>query len=187
MRTFGLLCCFILLTAFTCENEPIDSDFELGGGTNGTGGTGNTIAIEGTWKLTSWDSAEAVDVNNDGTASTDLLTEFDCYNNETMVFNSGGTGVNQSTSYAEISLDLVVGTTDSYEYSVDCIDEVETTSFTWTQSGNTITVTDEFNEVYDLTLDGNELSILIPEGFYAANEDFTVTTIQDVTFIYTKQ
>lgn len=32
MKNFALLCCFVLLTAFTCENEPLEGEF--GGNTN---------------------------------------------------------------------------------------------------------------------------------------------------------
>lgn len=180
MRFLVLLCCFVFLTAFTCDNEPIDDDFDLT--------QDNTITLTGTWKLTSWISSSPVDINNDGVTSTDLLTEFDCYNNETIVFNADGTGISQSTSYADITLELVVGTTDSYEYSVDCIQEIDNFSFNWEQSTNNVTVTDEFNDTYNFTLNQqNQLTIFIPEGFFAANEDFSVTTTQDLTFIYSKQ
>lgn len=148
--------------------------------------------LDGTWLLTAWNGEEPIDLNGDGTENINFLDEMDCYDNETMEFNTDGTGMSHSTSYADIFMELEVGTTDSYYFQVDCIDEVDDTNFTWTQSGNTITISVDDGlggtEQMQWTLDGNELSITIPEGFYvSASDDATVTTIQDLTFVYTKQ
>ncbi|WP_299277044.1 hypothetical protein [uncultured Psychroserpens sp.] len=142
--------------------------------------------VEGTWLLTAWLGEEPIDLNNDGTSSANFLDEMDCYNNETIVFNNDGTGVAMSTSFAEITFEIVVGTTDEYSYTIDCIDEVENTNMTWIQSGNTISITDAFGTT-DWTLSGNELSITIPEGFGTSNEDGTIIITQDLTLVYTKQ
>ena len=142
--------------------------------------------IEGTWLLTGWIGTEAIDLNADGTESFNFLDEMDCYNNETLVFNADATAVAMSTSYAEIGVEVIVGTENDLAYTIDCIDEIENTNATWTQSGNTISVTSG-GATSDWTLNGNQLSILIPEGFGASNEDGSVTTSQDLTFVYTKQ
>ncbi len=154
----------------------------------GGGDTGGETVMEGTWLLTAWNAVnEPVDINNDGTASTNLLDEMDCYTNETLVFNANGTGTNNSTSYADFAFDIVVGTTNEFNYTVDCIEEIETTNITWSQNGNTVTIGDEFGD-FDWTLNGNQLSILVPEGFIAFNsEDVEVSTSQDLMFVYTKQ
>ena len=175
----ALITFLILFTAFTCENEPLEGDFVLD--------SDSIETIQGTWKLTSWIGEEPIDLNNDGASSLNFLEEMNCYQNETMLFNADNTGVINSTTYAEIEMELEVGTTDSYNFTVNCISEIENTDFSWTQNGNTISVTDEYNDTYDFSLNGNQLSIIIPDGFFAANEDFTVTTIQDLTFVYTKQ
>ncbi|RNC87145.1 MAG: hypothetical protein ED556_06905 [Winogradskyella sp.] len=146
-----------------------------------------TNELIGTWLLTAWIGEEPIDLNNDGTENVNFLEEMDCYNEETLVFNDDGTGASVSTSFAEIEIFLEIGTTNQVDFNVTCIDEDSTTDFTWTQTDMTVTITDVFG-TNDWTLDGNTLSILIPEGFSVINvDDATVNTIQDLTFVYTKQ
>ncbi|WP_456437607.1 hypothetical protein [Psychroserpens sp.] len=233
---------FVLLTAFTCENEPIEGDFlvedelsceiaaqntqdaavaflditdetysqlcidyknalevqilfcgdsdgslqtqinSLGDCSNGQ----TTEGIVGTWLLTAWIGEEAIDLNNDGTESVNFLDEMDCYENETYVFNADNTAVNMSTSFASFMFDIEVGTTDEFDYTIDCEFENENTNLTWTQSGNLITI-DDGTGAFEATLNGNQFSLFVPEGFTAFNSDFTSTTTQDLTFIYTRQ
>ncbi|RZN81023.1 MAG: hypothetical protein EVB11_10700 [Winogradskyella sp.] len=143
--------------------------------------------IVGTWLLTAWIGEEPIDLNNDGAENVNFLEEMDCYNNETLVFNNDGTGASVSTSFADIEIFLEVGSTNSVDFNVECIEEDETTDFTWQQSGTMVSITDVFG-TNDWELDGNTLSILIPEGFSVINtDDASVNTIQDLTFVYTKQ
>lgn len=145
--------------------------------------------LTGTWLLTEWNVDDPEDINNDGTASNNILDEIDCYNNETIVFNADNTGTSMSTSYASFSFIIEAGTTDSYEYTVECEEEIENSNFTWSQTGNVITTTDnDTGEVFDWTLEGNQLSATVPDGYVAFNsDDLTVTVSQDLTFVYTKQ
>lgn len=239
----GLLCLFVLLSAFTCENEPLEGDFATGtdlsceeallntvdaalafaiasesdytqlcneykaallaqidacGDEDGTtqaaidalGDCSNDVGddedILGTWKLTAWIGEEPIDLNNDGTESINFLDEMDCYTNETIVFSADNTAVTMSTSYATFIYDIEVGTTDEYDYTIECTLENENTDVTWTQNGNIISVTDN-GVTTDGTLNGDQLSIFAPEGFVAFISDFTATTTQDLTFVYTKQ
>ena len=149
----------------------------------------NDADIEGTWLLTAWIGEEPIDLNNDGTENTNFLNEMDCYNNELLEFNAGGNGLSTSNSYADFSFVIEVGTTDSFIYTIDCIQEFDEAPFTWSHvSGNTYTVTTVDDDDFDVTIDGNQLSIFVPQGFIAFNsDDATVTTIQDLTFVYTKQ
>lgn len=148
---------------------------------------GEPTEVVGTWLLTAWNGTEPIDLNNDGTESTNFLDEMDCYNNETIVFNQDNTGTAMSTSYADIEIFIEAGTTNSYDFTVTCIDEIENTDMTWTQSGNAVSITD-VSGTTDWTLNGNTLSITIPEGFTViSTEDATVSVIQDLTFVYTKQ
>jgi hypothetical protein len=143
--------------------------------------------VEGTWLLTAWIGDEPIDLNNDGVESDNFLNEMDCYNNETILFSDGGTGVIMSTSYAEFMFDILVGTTNEFDYTIDCIEEDENTNFTWTQTGNTVAITDDFGTT-NVTIIGNQISIFVPNGFIAfSSEDVEVTTIQNLTFVYTKQ
>lgn len=149
--------------------------------------TANESNLEGTWLLTAWIGTESIDLNNDGTESTNFLDEMDCYTNETLVFNNDNTGASMSTSFAEIDIFLEVGSDSEVDFNVECVQEEETVDFTWSQLGNTVTITDAFGS-NDWTLSGDTLSILIPEGFSVINtEDADVNTIQDLTFVYTKQ
>lgn len=184
---FYLLTVIVVFALNSCDNEPLEG-FDLSNPAiqNPTGGTAQTTSIAGTWKLTAWNSTNPVDINNDGTASTNLLTEFNCYNNETIVFNADNTGTINNTSYADIELELVTGTTNTYEYTTTCIPEIETIPMTWTQAGNLVAVNDGSGAV-NLSLSGNQLSILIPAGFEAVSTDGMVTVEEDLTFIYTKQ
>ena len=131
---------------------------------------------------------EPIDLNNDGTESINFLNEMDCYNNETIVFNADNSGIAMSTSYALFEIFIETGTTDSFDFTIDCIAEVENTDITWTQSGNLVSITDSFNETTEWTLVGNTLSITFPEGFSVTDPDDTAVTVtQDLTFVYTKQ
>lgn len=146
-----------------------------------------TADLEGTWLLTAWLGESPIDLNNDGTESANFLDEIVCYTNETIVFNPDGTAIAMSTSYAEFEVFIETGTTDQYDYTIDCIQENENTNATWTLVGNTVTIMDEFGEETDWTLTGNQLSIVIPDAFYAVSSDFTIEVTEDLTFIYTKQ
>jgi hypothetical protein len=187
MYRFSLLICLVF-TFYSCDNEPLEG-FDLSVPNSPTTPdnpqTGNAT-IAGTWKLTAWNSVNPVDINNDGTASTNLLTEFDCYNNETIVFNSDGTGDIVSTSFVDIELNLVTGTTNTYEYSSTCIPDNETLAMTWVNIGNAVAVDDGSGAV-NLALSGNELSFIVPSGFFVESDDAMVTVDEDLTFVYTKQ
>ncbi|MEX0996740.1 MAG: hypothetical protein WDZ45_06810 [Flavobacteriaceae bacterium] len=148
----------------------------------------NGVAIEGTWKMTAFKSQNAYDLNGDGVISNDIMGETNCYQNETLIFNSNGTGANMSTSYAVISLEIVAGTADEYEYSVDCVNENSTTAFTWSQNGDTVTVT-ESGVTASAAQDGNKLTLVVPNGFEIPVEQGggTATVTENLTIEYTKQ
>jgi hypothetical protein len=146
-----------------------------------------TNDLVGTWLLTAWNVSEALDLNNDDTDSTNLLDEMNCYTNETLVFNQDNTGTAMSTSYAEFEIFIETGTTDAFDFTITCIDEIENTDLTWSQTGNTVTIIDAASSS-DWALAGNTLSIVIPEGFSVTDpNDVTITVTQDLTFVYTKQ
>ncbi len=171
-KFFGLL--FIAL-AFTACSSDDDSN--------------NTTSLQGTWKMTAFNTENAYDLNNDGTASTSVMDETNCYQNETLVFNAdGSTGSAIATSYADIELTLVAGTTDEYEYSVTCVSEDDTTPFLYTQNGNNVTLSFG-GDSQTLTLSGNTLTYVFEEGFFIEvdNNGTTTTVTEDITFVFTKQ
>lgn len=148
----------------------------------------STATIEGTWKLTAWNSTTAYDLNNDGTSNLNLLQEFDCYSNENVVFSANNTAVANSTSYVDITAEITTGTVNEYTYTVDCIQENDFFPLTWSVSGNTITFDSGTPDEVVATLNGNTFSFLVPEGLVVADaQNAEVVVNQDLTFVYTKQ
>lgn len=148
-----------------------------------------TPSVAGTWKMTAFNMENAYDLNGDGNASINLMDETGCYQNELMVFNADSSGRITSNSYADINLDLVMGTTDEYEYSIECEFDTEVTPFTYIYTDNQVKIIVDDMEV-NATISGNTLTYVIPSGMFFEVEDpvsGTVTIVEDVTFIYTKQ
>lgn len=151
----------------------------------------NPIQVEGTWKLTAWNVGESYDLNNDGTASSNLLDEIDCYNNETIVF-ANNIATYMSTSYADIYFES--SEEGESTYTIECEQEIENSPAAYSVSGNTVTITETYEEdgeVYEdvivATMNGNMLSFVIPDGYYVEGDDFEVVVEQDLTFVFTKQ
>lgn len=139
--------------------------------------------------MTTFNTENAYDLNNDGTASKSVMDETNCYQNETLVFNAdGATGTAVNTSYAEIELTLVAGTTDEYEYTVTCVSEDDSTPFAYIQNGNDVTLI-VAGENQTATLSGNTLTYVFQDGFFVEvdNNGTTTTVTEDITFVFTKQ
>lgn len=137
--------------------------------------SGETFTITGTWKLTELNLDEPFDFNHDGTASKNLMTETNCYQNELMTFFPNSTGTIISNSYAYI-------TVDSENFVVECIEETEETPFTWSQTQNSFSIEIDGNTL-PVNVNNNKMTYTIPEGFMSGNMEI----LQDITFIYTKQ
>ena len=128
--------------------------------------TGST-SIEGTWKLTTFDHNEEVDLNEDGTASADMISESGCYGNSNITFSADQVAT-INIEELEINLDLVVGTEDSYEYSLECVESTPEVA-TYSVSGNSVSVVSTYiedgvteTETIVLTRSGNTLTVSIP-------------------------
>lgn len=170
-KLFGLLLIAIVFTACSKDDD-----------------NNNASSIEGTWKMTAFETETAYDLNNDGTASKSVMDETNCYQNETLEFNADGTGTAYNTSRANIELTLVVGTTDEYEYTVTCVSENDTTPFLYTKNGNDI-VLSLAGSTQSATLSGNTLTYVFQDGFFVDvdNNGTTTTITEDITFVFTKQ
>ncbi|NCT16707.1 MAG: hypothetical protein COZ75_10180 [Flavobacteriaceae bacterium CG_4_8_14_3_um_filter_34_10] len=146
------------------------------------------VSLEGTWKMTAFKSENAYDVNGNGTISNDIMQQTNCYQNETVVFNANNTVAFVSTSYADIELVLVAGSTTDYEYNITCVNENDTTAGTWSQTNNTVIITDAFG-VYTATQTGSTLTFVIPNGFpiEVTQGSGTATITEDLTITYEKQ
>ena len=168
-----LLLSILCVTVFSCSSDDDDND--------------SAVSAVGVWQLTAIDLETAFDLDMDGTASTNFKEETDCYQNETILFNADGTGSINATSYAEIGIEPTTDIDAEPVFTVDCIDEIEIDAFTWAQDGNQVTTTDVDNFDATMTISGNEIRIVIPEGFYASsNDDTGVELYEDITLIYTK-
>ena len=120
----------------------------------------STPSAEGTWKLTTFTINEAADINNDGNATTNFITETGCYNNSNLILSSNSVA-NFRLEELDIQLDLVAGTTDQYEYTVDCL-PAEDYLGTWTQNNNSVAIIID-GETENFSLNGNVLSKSFPE------------------------
>lgn len=153
-----------------------------------------SASVEGTWKLTAFNVNEAVDINDDGTASVDFISETGCYNNSNIVF-SGNNVATLSIQELDIELDLVIGTEDSYEYSIDCVDATPEVA-TYSVSGNSVSVTSTYvedgvteTETIVMTKSNNTLTVTIPAFTSVPTEENgdIIYTFVGATLVFTKQ
>jgi len=128
----------------------------------------NQPDILGTYKLVHFETSNAVDLNNDGISTTDLISESGCYNNSSLTLQSGNNAIlrMQSIDVEYISTD---DAGENYDALVECLDaEEEAATYTFangiinlavgdlniefSRSGNRIfcsqTGDDEFGVVY---------------------------------------
>lgn len=145
-------------------------------------------SIVGTWKLTSFNMNESFDLNNDGTASTSLISESGCYNNSNIVFNSNGIAY-ATIEELEINLDIVVGTENTMEYTIACLPGTSQGA-AYIVEGNTVTVVAPGEDSLSLTKSGNTLSVSIPQMTSVPVEDTNGEVTYDfigATLVFTKQ
>ncbi|MGB3608651.1 hypothetical protein [Psychroserpens sp.] len=161
------LIAFMLFTS--CSNDDSDSD----------------DALNGTWRLTEFNSFMPLDLNNDGTPSINLLTEIDCLENETLVFESNNIVVSNNTSFFDIEIDLEIGTTNEFIYSVNCEEDIYSFTMTYTQDGATVILNDDGDLSVGL-INGNTLSFTFEGDLDIENENGDETS-GDFILVYTKQ
>ena len=152
-------------------------------------GDSGTISINGTWKMTGFLSENAYDLNGDGTASNNVIVETGCYQNELIIINDDGTASVIENSYLDIILELVIGTTDQYTYTFNCVTDSSTILLEWEQDGTTISFYDGNDVVAEATLSNNTIIFVLPDAYDVEVEEngVIVTVTEDLTYIYTKQ
>jgi hypothetical protein len=144
--------------------------------------------LVGTWRMTSFEVENPYDFNEDGTASRNLITETNCYQNETIQINADGTAIAISNSFLFVVADLVPGTTDQYTYTLNCEMENDIVPLNWVANGTAVSFEEDDGFTISGTLDGtNQFSFTIPEGFEIYSGGFNAVTEEDVTIVYTKQ
>lgn len=115
----------------------------------------NNTSIAGIYRMTAFNTGISTDLNNDGTASVNQLSETSCFNNNSITINVDGT-------FTATSNGLEVSANDSLE----CYTDPEIAG-TWVLNNNLLTLTYTENnspEVEVFLVSGNSLTISIPLG-----------------------
>ena len=145
-KYLALFCLFSLLTAFTCENEPLDDIDD----------TGSTTTVEtdlvGTWNLVEFDAILNTATTFEGLSFTSDIAIVSTDVDYVLVFTESAFTTNGSYSYnTDIEVDGASLGSDSYT-----INDVSG-SGTYTTNGNEMTVDGAF---YEFDVDGMDTSAL---------------------------
>lgn len=144
--------------------------------------TPNEVGLLGIWNLTTFKTANTSDINQDGNSTNDLMAETDyCYRDNNLIFRADNT-VDLIGSIANI---VITNTNGTLTITSTCEGDNGVESYHWTQSGNTITVTDVGIGV----ISGNTLTFTIPAGYNLPSIDGGVEahTLTDIVQVFTKQ
>lgn len=146
----SILTIFVLTFTFiiiSCDVEPIDAAL------NNT--TSSTV---GTYYMTAFNSSIPTDLNGDGIASTNQMSETICFNGSFITLNTNNTFIADGKGM-DINIEGSVST-------IQCVDDGDF-SGTWVLNGNQLTLTyiDEGEEVIlTFTKTGNTLKYTLSGG-----------------------
>ncbi|PTX63880.1 hypothetical protein C8N46_101489 [Kordia periserrulae] len=144
--------------------------------------------LVGTWRMTAFEVENAYDFNGDGTASNELISETNCYQNETIQINADGTALVTSNSFLFVVAELVAGTTNEFTYTLNCEMETDIFPSNWTVNGSNLSLIEDDGYTVTVTIDSDsQLSLLIPQGFQIYSGGFNAVAQEDVRVVYTKQ
>lgn len=173
MKRFKILATLIVFGAalFTScgDTEPIDPAVV----------TGDTSVITGRYRLTAFNTDVRTDLNNDGTTSTNQMSETTCYNNMFLTLNENNT-------FSADSRGVDISATDALECFTDPI-----ITGTWVRSGSQLILTytesgETFTDTY--TILGDTLTIREDLGtIVGIPVDVPVFLTSGITIVYTKQ
>ncbi len=148
----------------------------------------DVVEIVGEWRLIGWISNNPQDIDNDGEETNNFLAEMDCYNDEFLIFNEGGTGLFYQSSYANFTFTPIEGSNDDVDFFVECIEIDQTRNFVWVQNGNEVSITFDDGSSIDYLKSINVISLFIENGFTATSTiDNTTQITEDIAFAYLKQ
>ena len=177
----------LLFVFNSCNVEPIDpvlaEQLSNNNNNNGGGGSnGGNSGIAGTYLLTAFNTSVPTDLNGDGTASINQMSETTCFNNSTFILNSNNTF---TATGGGIDIDLSVTPN-----VLTCFTDPSTNG-TWTLNGNQLTTSYmeggvSYTDIF--TVVGNTLIITEQNGEVVgmANGNPVFLT-SDITAIYSKQ
>ena len=142
MRLAKLLTLSVLALLVTVSCSSDDSD---GGGEN------QSAELVGTWQLVEMNVSQAIDTNNDGVTTSNLLTEVTCLR-DTLTLSGGDTWSSSGVFPANIS--AITGNL----YNVSC-STIINRSGTWGFSGSSLFLTGDFQATF--FYDGTRLTLAI--------------------------
>jgi len=96
----------------------------------------DNVSLTGTWKLTAATLPVGIDLNNDGSASTDFMSETGCFNNSTITFTD------DVSSVILLIQNVNIETQANGSFTVEC-ENAETEYAPFAVSGSVITLTSE--------------------------------------------
>ena len=123
----------------------------------GTGPNPNAELVVGTWNLTELRISPAQDIDEDGTPTSNVITELDCI--------SGRITLRADNTWTFNGNDLVVTTITGGLFKFFCSEENRTSGGNWDIQGNTLRLADGTGNVTQFAFDSanNTLTNLIGE------------------------
>ena len=161
-----LLIVFLSFFVTSCSNDNDDTLF----------------SVVGEWELTEWNANIMLDLNNDATASFNLLEEVACINNEILTFEANGVVTSNNTFNPKAEFFLQAD--QQHSGSIECSTEGSIGfASSYIEAGNTI----EFNgSVSEFT--GNQIIRTFQDEIKIYNEDLSqVIETRDLILVYTKR
>lgn len=167
-KLLSLFCLFTLLTAFTCENEPLDSDVDLE--------TGDTnIDLIGTWDLVEFSTTLGNEMDFAGQIITSDLDVYSTETNYILEFTANTFTTNGNYSYnASVIVDGVEFSNEPYT-----LDNVSG-SGSYSTNGNEMTVDGQFFEFsFEGEMDSSALEGEQTATFELSEDGQTLTFTQN--------
>lgn len=143
----------------------------------------NDLSIVGVWQLTAWNVEGGFDINNDGTKSSNLLNEIDCFRNETLFFDKNGVVSLNTTFNPDIEIALLYESNE-YTFNVTCDTEgVVSLATEYTINESIIKIGESEAQIQD-----NQILLVFEDRLKIYNQDLTeVVETKDLTLVYNKQ
>ena len=135
-KIFSIL--ILSIIAIACSTDADNNDLDDG--------------IVGTWTAVSLSGATSVDLNGDGTASSNILEELPCFESS-IVFAADG-------NYSATTSDIAFTGTNLFDIMADC-DGTTIETGTYTFNGNSLSIdpVDDEPSTVNTTLEGDTLTI----------------------------
>lgn len=181
-----LLVVIISVFTFSCsEVEPVDpilaGQVNQNNGNNG-GGSATASGVVGMYLMTAFNSSVAVDLDGNGSSSTNLMDETNCLDGNFLLINANNTFTSNANG-VDIEFD---GTNEIITCYQDPV-----FGGSWSLNGNliTFTYTDAGTQYTDEYLvSGNTIKIIIPDGEVVGTANGNPVYLDsNLEIIYTKQ